>query len=295
MDAIAHAASGINCVLALLGAAAIVVTMPNVCLDVALRNFFRSSFTSANAMVARYCMTRLAFLPPAHIELQEEMVAVELIDGFLSDQLLQAPDVVVAVIGCAIYGVPAWATRGSLLSNWRRGTMIELGETGFLTYPSHAFPTAGLALATAARALKALGRARDRPRPVNVGVGFAGVGVLIGLLRLRVPVAMALVAVSLGGVATLVGVRPAVGILYSTPYDFVASWTLSAKPMFLPMGIAAFHAMLTGGPFEAAKVPLGRLPGGLAISSVFACSSFAAVSGSALPGPSGRSFRPRSS
>jgi len=48
------------------------------------------------------------------------------------------------------------------------------------------------------------------------------------------------------------------------------------------MGFVAFHAGLTGGLFDAAKLVLRRLPGGLAISSIFACSGFAAVSGSSL-------------
>ncbi|WP_292292847.1 TRAP transporter large permease subunit [Marivita sp.] len=117
---------------------------------------------------------------------------------------------------------------------------------------------------------------------MSVETGFLGVGILIALLLLRVPVAMALIAVSFGGVVSLVGINPAVGILYSTPYDFVASWTLSAVPMFLLMGFVAFHAGLTGGLFDAAKLVLRRLPGGLAISSIFACSGFAAVSGSSL-------------
>ena len=117
---------------------------------------------------------------------------------------------------------------------------------------------------------------------MNVEAGFWGVGVLIVLLVLRVPVAMALVAVSFGGITALIGMGPAFGVLQNTPYSFVASWTMSAVPMFLLMGFIAFHTGLTGGLFEAAKVVLRRLPGGLAISSIFACSGFAAVSGSSL-------------
>ncbi|MBY6089622.1 TRAP transporter large permease [Maritimibacter alkaliphilus] len=117
---------------------------------------------------------------------------------------------------------------------------------------------------------------------MNVEAGFWGVGVLIVLLVLRVPVAMALVAVSFGGITALIGMGPALGVLQNTPYSFVASWTMSAVPMFLLMGFIAFHTGLTGGLFEAAKVVLRRLPGGLAISSIFACSGFAAVSGSSL-------------
>ncbi|MBF9034388.1 TRAP transporter large permease subunit [Rhodobacterales bacterium HKCCE2091] len=117
---------------------------------------------------------------------------------------------------------------------------------------------------------------------MSVETGLIGVGVLLLLLVLRLPVAMALIAVSFGGVMAMLGPRAAIGIIASTPYDFVASWTLSAVPMFLLMGFIAFHAGLTTGLFDAAKLALRRLPGGLAISSIFACSGFAAVSGSSL-------------
>ncbi|WP_375261949.1 TRAP transporter large permease [Palleronia sp.] len=117
---------------------------------------------------------------------------------------------------------------------------------------------------------------------MNVAYGFWGIGILLLLLLLRVPVALALVAVSFGGIVALLGVTPALGILSGTPYDFVASWTLSAVPMFLLMGFVAYHSGLTGGLFAAAKLLLARVPGGLAVSSIFACSGFAAVSGSSL-------------
>jgi tripartite ATP-independent transporter DctM subunit len=57
---------------------------------------------------------------------------------------------------------------------------------------------------------------------------------------------------------------------------------MSAVPMFLLMGFVAYHADLTGGLFDAAKALLRRVPGALAIASIFACSGFAAVCGSSL-------------
>ena len=117
---------------------------------------------------------------------------------------------------------------------------------------------------------------------MSVETGFWGIAVLFVLLILRVPVALALIAVSFGGIVSLLGVTPALGILSNTPYSFVASWTMSAVPMFLLMGFVAFHAELTAGLFDAAKAVLRRLPGALAISSIFACSGFAAVCGSSL-------------
>ncbi|WP_343116122.1 TRAP transporter large permease [Ostreiculturibacter nitratireducens] len=117
---------------------------------------------------------------------------------------------------------------------------------------------------------------------MSVETGFWGIAVLFALLIARVPVALALIAVSFGGIAWLLGLSPALGILSNTPYSFVASWTMSAVPMFLLMGFVAFHAQLTSGLFDAAKALLRRVPGALAISSIFACSGFAAVCGSSL-------------
>lgn len=117
---------------------------------------------------------------------------------------------------------------------------------------------------------------------MSVEIGFYGVGALILLLALRVPVALALISVSFGGIAFMLGLKPAFGILSNTPYSFVASWTMSAVPMFLLMGFLAYRADLTSGLFDAAKAVLYRVPGALAISSIFACSGFAAVCGSSL-------------
>jgi len=117
---------------------------------------------------------------------------------------------------------------------------------------------------------------------MSVETGFWGIAAILVLLLLRVPVALALMTVSFGGIAWLLGFTPALGILSNTPYSFAASWTLSAVPMFLLMGFVAYHAQLTAGLFGAAKAVLRKIPGALAISSIFACSAFAAVCGSSL-------------
>jgi tripartite ATP-independent transporter DctM subunit len=117
---------------------------------------------------------------------------------------------------------------------------------------------------------------------MNVTAGLWALAVLFVLLALRVPIAVALVLVSFGGVWYLLGLTPAIGILSSTPYEFISSWTLSAVPMFLLMGFVIFHAGLTTSLFDAAKVVFRRIPGGLGISAIFACTGFAAVSGSSI-------------
>lgn len=117
---------------------------------------------------------------------------------------------------------------------------------------------------------------------MSVVTGFVAIAVLLGLLVLRIPIAFAMILVSFGGVVSMLGVGPAVGLLASGPYDFAASWTLSAVPMFLLMGFICYHTGMTKGLFAAANVFLRRVPGGLAISSILACSGFAAVCGSSV-------------
>src|SRR5690606_21986961 len=98
---------------------------------------------------------------------------------------------------------------------------------------------------------------------MNSAIGIGGIVVMVLLLLARLPVALALISVSFLGVSTLVGLGPAIGIMASTPYDFAASWTLSAVPMFLFMGYVCFHTGITGGLFDAAKAIFARVPGGL--------------------------------
>lgn len=117
---------------------------------------------------------------------------------------------------------------------------------------------------------------------MSVSTGIFGLAILLILLTLQVPVAISLILVSFGGVYFMIGIEPAIGILTATPYEFIASWTLSAVPMFLLMGYVAFHSGLTGSLFDAAKFVFRKIPGGLGVSSVFACAGFASVSGSSL-------------
>ena len=113
-------------------------------------------------------------------------------------------------------------------------------------------------------------------------VGLLSLGVLVCMLLLRIPIAISLGLVSFGGIWVLIGIKPAWGIVLAVTYNFAATWTLSAVPMFLMMGYVCFHAGLTRGVFEASRVWLERLPGGVAIASVFACAGFAAVTGSSI-------------
>lgn len=66
------------------------------------------------------------------------------------------------------------------------------------------------------------------------------------------------------------------------PHSKISSQALSLIPTFILIGFLAYHAGLTKALFEAAKRWVGWLPGGLAVSTVFATAGFAAVSGASV-------------
>lgn len=116
----------------------------------------------------------------------------------------------------------------------------------------------------------------------SVEVGLTGLGILITLIALRVPIGIALIGVSFGGLYVLMGPRVAWGALSLVPYQFTSSWLLSSIPMFLFLGFISYHTQLTKGLFNAARIWLTAVPGGLAVASIFGSAGFAAVSGSSI-------------
>ncbi|MGB0958667.1 MAG: TRAP transporter large permease [Halocynthiibacter sp.] len=66
------------------------------------------------------------------------------------------------------------------------------------------------------------------------------------------------------------------------PHSKISSQALSLIPTFILIGYLAYYAGLTKALFEAAKRWLAWVPGGLAVSTVFATAGFAAVSGASI-------------
>ncbi|MBR9862236.1 MAG: TRAP transporter large permease [Rhodobacteraceae bacterium] len=116
----------------------------------------------------------------------------------------------------------------------------------------------------------------------RIEIGFMGVGVALFLIAIRTPIGVALGLTSFVGIWMITSLKASWGIVTALPHNFVANWSLSAVPMFLLMGYVASQAGLTSGLFSAARMFLGRIPGGLASSSVIASALFASASGSSV-------------
>ena len=116
----------------------------------------------------------------------------------------------------------------------------------------------------------------------NVAIGFLGLGAGLLLIALRIQIGVAVGIVSFFGIAVILNMKAAWGMLTAVPFNFVGDWNLTAIPMFLLMGYVASSAGLTQGLFQAMRIFLSRMPGGLAIASVGACALMSAASGSSV-------------
>lgn len=116
----------------------------------------------------------------------------------------------------------------------------------------------------------------------NLTIGYLGVAAILLLLALRVPISFALGSVSFVGIWLVRSKGAALGLIGALPHDFASSWELSAVPMFLLMGAVAYQTGLTSSLYNAARLWLNELPGGLAVATNFTAAGFAAASGSSI-------------
>ncbi len=129
--------------------------------------------------------------------------------------------------------------------------------------------------------------------PIEIGLWVSGGMLLLVVLGMRVAFAAAMAGLigliwifwakkgmewdQLGWAMTV-----AIKTAGQVPHSKVSSQTLSLIPTFILIGFLAYYAGLTRALFEAAKRWFAWVPGGLAVSTVFATAGFAAVSGASV-------------
>jgi tripartite ATP-independent transporter DctM subunit len=129
--------------------------------------------------------------------------------------------------------------------------------------------------------------------PTDIGLWVTGGMLVLVLLGMRVAF-----AAGLAGMVGLIWIfwakkdyglddfGWALGVAVKTagqvPHSKVSSQALSLIPTFILIGYLAYYAGLTKALFEAAKRWIAWVPGGLAVSTVFATAGFAAVSGASV-------------
>jgi tripartite ATP-independent transporter DctM subunit len=103
---------------------------------------------------------------------------------------------------------------------------------------------------------------------------------MIVMIVMGVHIGVAMAVVGFLGMAVITGVNAAIGMLQTTPYSTVANYGLSVIVLFVLMGQVAYHSGLSKDLYRAAFTWLGHLPGGLAMSTVVACTGIGVLCGS---------------
>ncbi len=127
-----------------------------------------------------------------------------------------------------------------------------------------------------------------------LAISLSCLALVLVLLALRVPIAFALGAAAVVGFVLFFGwrpgaepqfgraLRPVLSLLASAPFEFIHRYEMSMIPLFIALGHIAYQADITRHIYDAIRVWLARLPGGLAMASVVGCGGFSAITGSSV-------------
>lgn len=124
-------------------------------------------------------------------------------------------------------------------------------------------------------------------------IGFIACAAVIILLAIRVPIAFAIGGVAVVALFFFFAMRTGTfvpdrallrttSVAFSSSFDLIHSYNLSMIPLFIALGQVAYKAGITTEIYEAARIWLVKLPGGVAIASIAGCGGFSAISGSSI-------------
>jgi C4-dicarboxylate transporter DctM subunit len=111
-------------------------------------------------------------------------------------------------------------------------------------------------------------------------IGIIGFVILILVFALGVPISFTMALVGMAGFAYLVSPISGLSLLPRDIFEQFTSYPLTVIPMFVMMGCYAFASGIGKKLFDTAYIIMGRLPGGLCMASIIACTGFGAICGS---------------
>ncbi|PKM85556.1 MAG: C4-dicarboxylate ABC transporter permease [Firmicutes bacterium HGW-Firmicutes-11] len=112
-------------------------------------------------------------------------------------------------------------------------------------------------------------------------LSIIGIIVFLFLLFIGMQIGIAMALVGFVGYWLFTNFGAAFGALKSTPFTTSANFSLSVIPLFVLMGQIAFYSGISSDLYNACYKWLGRVRGGLGISTLAACALFSAICGSA--------------
>jgi C4-dicarboxylate transporter DctM subunit len=112
-------------------------------------------------------------------------------------------------------------------------------------------------------------------------MAFIGiVAMLVLMLVVQVPVGFSMAIVGFCGLWAVIGIDGALVTLATETWNTFRSYGLTVIPLFVLMGFFAFYSGVSKNLYKTSHVWFGRLPGGLAMSTIVASAWFSAICGS---------------
>lgn len=114
---------------------------------------------------------------------------------------------------------------------------------------------------------------------MELTIGFLGCLFLVAFVTAGVPLAFGIGLVAIVGNSILVGLGQTGIQIYQITFQTTTEFVMTSIPLFIFMGQLVSEGRLGKDLYECVYKWLGRIPGGLAVTSVVSCASFGALTG----------------
>ena len=144
---IEKAVGRIMAVLAVLGAAGVILMLLHVTAYVVSRHVMATPLPATVEVVSHYYMILVAFLPIAWAELRGDMIAVEVLDPLFAPAFRKWLTILVALLTCAAYLILTYTTWLVAMREFEARSFVISLSVALPTWPSYFILPVGFALA----------------------------------------------------------------------------------------------------------------------------------------------------
>lgn len=113
-------------------------------------------------------------------------------------------------------------------------------------------------------------------------IGFIGVILLFVLIFAGMPLGLAFLLIGTVGYGLAFSWAGAMSVVRTVTYSTFSDYGFIVIPLFILMGSFAYATGMSEDLYDSAHSIFGRLRGGLAMATIFACGAFAAISGTSV-------------
>ena len=113
-------------------------------------------------------------------------------------------------------------------------------------------------------------------------IGIVAIVLMLALIAIGVPIGFALGVVGVAGNVLVIGLPQTALQIQLIAWESGNNFLLIAAPLFILMGQLVYHAGIASDLYDCTHKWFGRLPGGLAVTSVITSAAFGAVTGSSI-------------